>query len=179
MPDWFGLKARQVLKDRRKKEEHLAWSALWDVATRTPFLRKVDVVDKDSSYYIAEALVDSGPIIKSLDALAYAVVDLNAVFVHPLIEAAGEVRVLADMLPAWTEHCDTHWPPPAGQSDDTPMRYINGRAMRAWSRADQAEAAVGRAQQALDRLYPALVEFYGYDVVNGRWGLPDALRRSA
>ncbi|WP_371665818.1 hypothetical protein OG306_29870 [Streptomyces sp. NBC_01241] len=169
MSDWFGLEARQTLKERRQKEERLAWSALWDVATRTPFLRKVDVVDEDSYCYTAEVLVDSGPIINSLDALAYAVVDPNAAFFLPLVEAAREVRVLADMFPAWTDHCDARFPAPAGQSDDTPMKYINGRAMRAWSRADEAEAAVERAQQALDRLYPALIDFYGYDVVNGRW----------
>ncbi|MEW1687496.1 hypothetical protein ACIQOF_26910 [Streptomyces sp. NPDC091265] len=34
--------------------------------------------------------------------------------------------------------------------------------------AEEAKAATERAEQALRRLYPALVEFYGYDVTTGR-----------
>ncbi|WP_185298038.1 hypothetical protein [Streptomyces finlayi] len=168
MPDWFGMKARQATKEERFSERALAWSALWDVATRTPFLRQVDASDPDSLFHVAEVLVDSGPIINSLDALGHGLVDPNAPFVAPLIEAAREVRVLAEMRPAWIRHCDKHSPVPTELSRNTDMRYINGTAMRTWSRAEEAKAATERAEQALRRLYPALVEFYGYDVTAGR-----------
>ncbi|MER5210977.1 hypothetical protein ABT063_10440 [Streptomyces sp. NPDC002838] len=168
MPDWFGMKARQATKAKRARERALAWSALWDVATRTPFLRKVDASDPDSSFHVAEVLVDSDPIIKSLDALGHGVADSNAPFVGPLIEAAREVRVLADMRPAWIRHCDEYSPAPTDGSRDTVLRYINGPAMRTWSRAEEAKAAAERAEHSLHRLYPALVEFYGYDVTTGR-----------
>ncbi|MFD4258688.1 hypothetical protein ACFWR9_13885 [Streptomyces sp. NPDC058534] len=167
MPDWFGMKARQAMKEKRSTERTLAWSALWNVATRTPFLTKVEASDPDSSFHVAEVLVDSGPIIDSLDALGHSVVEPNAPFVAPLIEAAREVRVLAEMRPAWIRHCDAHSPAPADQSRDTEMRYINGPAMRAWPRAEEARVAAERAEQALRRLYPGLVEFYGYDVTRG------------
>ena len=52
MPDWFGMKARKATKEKRARERALAWSALWDVATRTPFLGKVDASDPDSSFTI-------------------------------------------------------------------------------------------------------------------------------
>ncbi|MET8561222.1 hypothetical protein ABZV75_11780 [Streptomyces flaveolus] len=168
MPDWFGLQARQAVKEKRARERALAWSALWDVATRTPFLRKNDESDPDSSFHVAEVLVDSGPIIDSLDALGCGVVDPNAPFVGPLIEAAREVRVLAEMRPAWIRHCDEHSTVPMAPSRDSGLRYINGPAMRTWSRAAEARAAAERAEQSLRRLYPALVEFYGYDVTTGR-----------
>ncbi|MFD7016633.1 hypothetical protein [Streptomyces sp. NPDC059928] len=166
MPDWFGIKARQTTKEMRARERALACSALWDMATRTPFLRKVDASDPDSFFHVAEVLVDSDPIIKSLDALGHGIVDPNAPFVGPLIEAAREVRVLADMRPAWIRHCDEHSAAPADRS--TALRYINGPAMSTWSRAEEAKAAAEHAEQSLHRLYPALVEFYGYDVTTGR-----------
>lgn len=186
MPGWLNLKARQRLKEQRQEEMRLAWGALWEIATRTPFVRKVDVVDQDSSYYVAEALVDSGELIKSLDALLHGVVDPNAEFVVPLVAGAREVRVLADMLPAWMDHVDTRSPMPAAPAADTSwqwaaeddaamekarraLHYISGTAMGEWSRAAEAEAAVERAQRALDQLYPALVDLYGYDVTTGRW----------
>lgn len=168
MPDWFGRKARQAAKEKWSKEQALAFSALWDIATRTPFLRKVDASDPDSSFHVAEVLVDSGPVINSLDALAHGLDDPNAPFVTPLIEAAREMRVLAEMRPAWIRHCDAHPPAPTDLSRDTDWRYINGPAMRTWSRADAAKAAAERAEQSLRQLYPALAEFYGYDVTTGR-----------
>lgn len=168
MPDWFGMKARQATKEKRARERALAWSALCDVATRTPFLGKVDESDPDSSFRVAEVLVDSGPTIDSLDSLGHGVVDPNAPFVGLLIEAAREVRVLAEMRPAWIRHCDEHSPAPTDPSRETDLRYINGPAMRTWSRAEEAKAAAERAEQSLRRLYPALVEFYGFDLTTGR-----------
>ncbi|WP_340375726.1 hypothetical protein U5640_11645 [Streptomyces sp. SS7] len=168
MPDWLGMKARQATKEMRSKEQGLAWSALVAVATRTPFLRKDTASDPDSSSHVAEVLVDSGPIISSLDALGHGLVDPNAPFVAPLIEAAREVRVLAEMCPAWMRHCDEHSPAPANLSGDTGQRYINGPAMHTWSRADEAKAAAERAEPSLRRLYAALVEFYGFDVTTGQ-----------
>jgi len=168
MPDWLGTKARQATKEKRSREEALAWSALWDIASRTQFLRKIDASDPDSSFHVAEVLVDSSPIINSLDALGHGLVDPNAPFVAPLIEAAREVRVLAEMRPAWIRHCDEHSPASTDLSRDTDFRYINGPAMRTWSRAEEAKAAAERAEQSLRRLYPALAEFYGYDVTTRR-----------
>lgn len=168
MRDWFGIKARGTTREKRARERTLACSVMWDIATRTPFLRKVEESDPDSSDHIAEVLVDSGPIIDSLDALGHGIVEPNAPYVASLIEAAREVRVLAEMRPAWIRHCDEHTSAPRGMPRDTDMRYINGPAMRAWSRADEAKASSERAEQALRRLYPALVEFYGYDVTTGR-----------
>lgn len=73
MPDWLGMKARQATRERT-----LAWSALWSIATRAPFLRKVEESDPDSSYHVAEVLADSGPIINSLDALGHGLVEPKA-----------------------------------------------------------------------------------------------------
>lgn len=169
MPDWLGIKARRDMREKRSRERSLAWDALWEVATRTPFLRKADESnDPDSLFHVAEVLVDSGPIINYLDALGYAVVDPNAPFVAPLIEAAREVRVLAEMRPAWIRHCDEHPSAPTPPPPDTDWHYINGPAMRTWPRAERAKAAAERAEQSLRRLYPALVEFYGFDVTTER-----------
>lgn len=174
MPDWFHLRARRQLKERRQREKGLAWAALWEIATRTPYLRKVEAVDQepghyDSAYYVAEVLVDSGSLIKHLEALGLGVVDPNAPFVLPLVEGTREVMVLSDMLPAWKEHCDTRPSARTRPSWGSDLQYIDGTAMREWSRAAEAEAAVERAQRALDRLYPALVDVHGYDVTAGRW----------
>ncbi|NIY65566.1 signal transduction histidine kinase-like protein [Streptomyces malaysiensis] len=161
------MKARRTAEEERSRERALAWSAMLDVSTRTPFLPKADANDLDSSY-IATVVVDSGPIINSLDALGHGLVDLNALFVAPLIEAAREVRVLAEMRPAWIQYCDEHSPAPTGLSRNTALRYINGPAMRTWSRAEEAKIATERAEQSLHRLHPALVEFYGFDVTGRR-----------
>lgn len=166
MPDWLSWKARGALNARREMERNLAWAAHVEVATRTPFLQKLALGDRD--YYVAEALFDSGPIIESLDALLYAVVDPNQPFVLPLVEAAREVRMLAEMRPAWIERCDRRAGGPADPASDTSLRYVDGPAMRDWSRAAEAKAAVETAQQALHRLHPALTEFYGFDITNGR-----------
>lgn len=169
MPDWLGIKARRDMREKRSRERSLAWDALWEVATRTPFLRKADAgADPDSLFHVAEVLVDSGPIINSLDALGYAVVDPNAPFVAPLIEAAREVRVLAEMRPAWIRHCDEHSPAPTDPPRDTDWRYINGPAMSTWPSAERAKDAAERAEPSLRRLHAALVEFYGFDVTTGR-----------
>lgn len=83
------------------------------------------------------------------------------------------------------DHVDTRSPLPAAPAVDTSwqwgaedgaamenarraLHYISGIAMREWSRATEAEAAVERAQRVLDQLYPALVDLYGYDVT-GWW----------
>ncbi|MFD4479487.1 hypothetical protein ACFWPU_25680 [Streptomyces sp. NPDC058471] len=169
MPDRFGMKARQASRENGSRERTLAWSALCDIATRTPFLRKVEESDPDSSYHVAEVLIDSGPLIDSLDALGHSIAEPNALFVPLLIDATREVRVLAEMRPAWIQHCDEHSPALTGLSSHTGMRYIDGRAMRTWSRVEEVKAATERAESALRQLYVALVEFYGYDVTTG-WG---------
>lgn len=170
MHDWFGIQARRAARERRSGERALARGALVDVATRTPFLRKGDTsgTGPDSSFRVAEILVDSGPLITSLDALAHGLVDPNAPFVGPLIEAARDVRRLEEMLPAWIRHCEEHSPAPADPDRDAGLRYVDGLAMRTWSRAEEAKEAAERAERSIRQLYPLLAGFYGFDITAGR-----------
>lgn len=166
MPDWFRRQAQQELAARREHEKHLAWSAMLDMATRAPFVRNTDVVHQDFPDYIAQALVDSGPLIASLEALADGVVNPNVPYFGSLVEAATEVRIVADMLPSWKAHCDAH-PAPTHPFSNRSQRYIDGPALRHWARAEETGDAVARALETLDRLYQDLAAFYGYDALNG------------
>ncbi|NGO66792.1 hypothetical protein [Streptomyces boncukensis] len=151
-----------------KNERQLAWRVQFSIATRTPFLAPANNADPDS--HVGAVMYDSGPLADALQELAHGV-DPNRPFVVTLVEAEREVIKLADMRPSWIDYCNERSgldPSAIDPNSEMSRQYVNGPAVRAWPRFNEAQAVVGPATEALRKLQTELASFCGSDITGSR-----------